>query len=218
MIDTEPASPTIALATAAPARPLAVAPGRRSDLLLPLRGAAQRLSETWLPLLAWHVSRTGRSGLVGIGLLVASAMFFFTTHLPVAREAEALRADLTTALARGAAAPTVASESARALRHLPGRADMPALLGVLLQQADAAKLTLDTAKYESSTAKAGAITRYKVSFPVSGPYPQIRQFVDSTLIALPTVSINELSLERKAIGDQNVEARIRLTFYTRGAP
>ena len=212
------AAPAIALATAAPARPPAAPTARRSDLLVPLRRVAKRATDDWAPLVAWHVGRTGRPGLVGIALVLASAVFFFSTHLQVAHEADALRADLAAARTRAATTPLAVNESAQAVRHLPSRGDMPALLGVLLQQADAAKLTLDTAKYESTTAKAGAITRYKVSFPVAGPYPQVRQFVDATLAALPAVSVNELSIERKTIGDPNVEARIRLTFYTRSAP
>ena len=212
------ATPAIALATAAPARPPAAPAVRRSDLLVPLRRVAKRATDEWAPLVAWHVGRTGRPGLVGIALVLASAVFFFSTHLQVAHEADALRADLAAARVRAQTTPVVVNESAQTVRHLPARADMPALLGILLQQADAAKLTLDTAKYEGTAAKAGAITRYKVSFPVAGPYPQIRQFVDATLAALPAVSINELTIERKAIGDPNVEARVRLTFYTRSTP
>ena len=208
---------TLAVAPSMP-RPPAVAAVRRSDMLVPVRRLALRVRNDWAPLAVWHLGRTGRPGLVGIALMLASALFFFSTHLQVAGEAAALRADLASARARATAAPASVNESAQTLRHLPSRADMPALLGVLLQQADAAHLALDTGKYEMTTAKAGAITRYRVSFPVTGPYPQVRQFIDATLLALPAVAITELNIERKAIGDGAVEARLRLTFYTRGTP
>ena len=207
----------LAVAPSVP-RPPAVAAARRSDLLAPARRLASLVRTEWAPLVLWHVGRTGRVGLVGIALLLASAMFFFSTHLQVVGEAAALRADLANARARAATTPAGGNESAQVLRHLPSRAEMPALLGVLLQQADDAKLTVDTGKYEMTTAKAGAITRYRVSFPVTGPYPQVRKFIDATLLALPAVAITELNIERKAIGDGAVEARLRLTFYTRGAP
>ena len=211
--------PNLALAAAPTGpRPPTALPVRRSELLVPLLQLATRARNNWAPLAVWHLGRTGRVGLVGIALLLASAMFFFSTHLQVVRETAALRADLASARARTAASPVVVNESAQALRHLPSRAAMPALLGVLLQQADAAHLTLDTGKYEMTTAKAGAITRYKVSLPVSGPYVQVRQFIDATLVALPAVAISELNIERKAIGDGAVEARLRLTFFTRGSP
>ena len=216
MSETSQKSASVSLAPAPP-RPPVPAP-RRSDLLAPARRIAQRLTNEWLPLAVWRVGRSGRTGLVGIAAVLASAVFFFSTHLQVANEATALRADLAKARSHATLVAPVANEAQQTLRHLPSRADMPALLGVLLKQADEAKLSLDTGKYEAAVTKSGEITRYRVSFPVTGPYPQVRQFIDAVLVALPAVSINEMNIERKTIADGQVEARLRLTFYTRGAP
>jgi len=214
--ETTQKTPVIALAPAptAPRPPVPVA--RRSDMMAPARRALDRAQNEWAPLVAWHVGRSGRSGLVGIGLALAAAVFFFSTHMQVANETAALRADLAKAKTHTTVVAPLASEAQQTLRHLPSRADMPALLGVLLQQAETAKLSLDTGKYETQASKSGDITRYRVSFPVTGPYPQVRQFVDAVLVALPSVSISELNIERKTISDGQVEARLRLTFYTRG--
>jgi hypothetical protein len=95
---------------------------------------------------------------------------------------------------------------------------MPALLGVLLKQADAAHLSIDTGKYETTALKSGGVVSYQISFPITGPYPQVRQFIDATLSALPTVGMSELSLTRKSIGDGAVEAQIRLVAFTRDGP
>ena len=218
MIPTKSSNPAIALAPA-PTTPRPVATvSRRSDMLAPGRRFAARVANEWAPLVAWHVGRSGRAGLVGIGLFVASGVFFFSTHMQVATEAEALRAQLGQARSHVTVVAPLASEAAQTLRHLPARADMPALLGVLLKQADESKLALDTGKYETATAKSGDITTYKVTFPVTGPYPQVRQFIDAILVALPAVSISELSIERKTVADGQVEARLRLNFYTRSAP
>ena len=214
----KPGTPGIALAPASTVPRPAAPAARRSDLLVPARRALARLVNEWLPLLAWQVGRSGRAGLVGLGLLMASAVFFFSTHLQVVNEATALRAQLQQAQAHAVVAAPVANEAAQTLRHLPPRTEMPALLGVLLQQADDANLTLDTGKYEAKVAKAGEITRYNVSFPVTGPYQQVRQFIDAVLTALPAVSISELNIERKSVGDGRVEARLQLTFYTRSGP
>ena len=109
-------------------RPPAVAAVRRSDMLAPARRLALRVRNDWAPLALWHLGRTGRVGLVGIALLLASAMFFFSTHLQVAGESAALRADLASARARAATSPAGVNESAQTLRHLPSRTEMPALL------------------------------------------------------------------------------------------
>ncbi len=112
----------------------------------------------------------------------------------------------------------VSDPGAALLRTLPRRSQMPALLGVLVQQADAAHLSIDTGKYESTALKSGAVMTYQISFPVAGPYPQVRRFIDATLAALPAAAVTELSLTRKTIADDAVEAQIRLTVFTQDSP
>jgi hypothetical protein len=212
IVTTTPAaapSPPVAASAGAPA------PTRRSDALLPNRLAA-RLTNEWLPGIGWHASRTGRAGLAGIALLIAAGVFYGSTHRQVAAEADALRDELASARQQASESRShPAVDPAAALRNLPRRVEMPAVLGVLLKQAEAAHLSLDTGKYELTATKTGEFVRYRLSFPVTGPYPQVRQFLDATLEALPSVAISELSFERKSIGDPNVEANIRLSVFTR---
>ena len=217
-------APTVKSSAATPPRPAASlhqpqALAARAGALEPLRRCAARATNEWLPFVTWSMGRTGRPGLVGAALVAASAVFFLSTQLNTANEVARLRSDLATARAREAAPSHDPAERAGdSIRELPGRAEMPALLGSLLVQADAARLTIDTGKYEMSSTKAGDIVRYKVSFPVAGPYPQVRQFLDSILQAMPSAAISDLSIERKTIGDGAVEAQIRLTIFTRGTP
>ena len=197
----------------------AAAPATPTEALNPLRRLAARAQNEWIPYVGWSLTRTGRPGLVGVALVAASAVFLLSTQFKVADEVVALRSDLALARARGAApSHDPADRTSDSIRDLPARAEMPALLGSLLAQADAAHLTIDTGKYEATSTKAGGIVRYKVSFPVIGPYPQVRQFIDSTLQAMPTAAISDLSIERKSIADGSVEAQIRLTLFTRSTP
>jgi hypothetical protein len=206
-------------AAVAAAAQAAVPPARRSDALAVARRLSARAVNEWAPRLAWRLGRTGRTGLAGLALLVASALFLVSTQLEIAGQVEQLRDDLAGARARAVHAPPVAqTDPVSSLRALPTRGSMPAVLGVLLKQADAAHLSLDTGKYEMTASKAGAIVRYKLSFPVTGPYPQVRQFIDSTLKEMPMVAISELAIERKTIAEGAVEAQIRMTVYTRASP
>ncbi len=214
------AAPEVAKAVTAPgaaARPPAT-PGRADGPAAPRRLAAL-LGNGWLPRAAWTISRTGRPGLVGIALLLAAALFLFSTHLEVAAEVEVLRADLAAAQqqARTAAADEVA-DPATAMRALPARTDMPAMLRQLFDEATRARLAVDTAKYEVDATRSGGVVRYRIAFPVTGPYPQIRAFIDATLATMPAVALSDLVLERRTIADGNVEAQIRMTVYTRSAP
>ena len=187
--------------------------------LATIRSWLVQASELWLPHLVWSLQRSGRAGLSGVALIVASLVFLVSTHLPLSREVEELRAQLQGARAQAVKTPVSATDTGAALLHsLPGRAQMPALLGTLLHQADAAHLTIDTGKYEATALKSGGVVTYQISFPVTGPYPQVRQFIDGTLAALPAVAVTELSLTRKTIGDGAVEAQIRLTAFTQDRP
>jgi hypothetical protein len=215
-------SAVLEIARPAPAPVAAVHPpatlGRTGATQL-ARRLAVRLGKEWLPRAAWDISRTGRPGLVGLAALLASALFLFSTHLRVAAEVKAQRADL--AVARERARPTAAdpvADPAAALRELPARADMPVILGQLFNEATRARLAVDTARYEVSADRGSGVVRQQISFPVTGPYPQIRAFIDATLAAMPAVGLSELVLERKSIADGDVEARIRMTIYTRSAP
>ena len=183
------------------------------------RGWLTRASHQWLPRITWSLQRIGRPGLSGAALLMASVMFLVSTYLPLAREVEELRSQVNSARVESLAPMRPVGDAATALlRRLPPRTQMPSLLGVLLKQADAAHLSIDTGKYETTALKSGGVTSYQVSFPVSGPYPQVRQFIDATLVALPAAALSELTLTRKTIGDAAVEAQVRLTLFTRESP
>ena len=178
-----------------------------------------RASNQWLPRVSWSLQRTGRLGMSGAALLMASAVFLVSTSLPLSREVQELRSQVeSTRSETPPDARPVSDPGTALLRSLPPRIQVPSLLGVLLKQADAAHLSIDTGKYETTALKSGGVMSYQVAFPVSGPYPQVRQFIDASLTELPSVALSELSLTRKTIGDGSVEAQIRLTFFTREGP
>ena len=95
---------------------------------------------------------------------------------------------------------------------------MPAILRQLFDGATRAQLAVDTAKYEINATKSSDVVRYQITFPVTGPYPQIRAFLDATLATMPAVALHDLAIDRKSIGDGDVEAQLRMTVYTRSAP
>ncbi len=203
-----PTGPASSATTLGPAAPPAIT-----------RRVAVRVGAELVPRAVWSVSRTGRAGLVGISLLLAATVFLVSTHRQVAAEVVGLREDLATASSRVSTAATqVTADPAAGLRTLPARTEVPALLRQMFDEATRAGLAVDTAKYEVATTKGSGVVRYQIAFPVTGPYPQIRTFIDSILATMPAVGLRELALERKAIGDSDVEAQLRFTVYTRSAP
>ena len=82
--------------------------------------------------------------------------------------------------------------------------------------ARAAKLELLQGEYRLEKPPFG-IAFYRITLPIRGTYPQIRQFVAATLKSMPIASLDALRFERKKAGDSQLEAQLRLTVYFRPA-
>lgn len=206
--------PTREVPAPAARRPAALARARAPSLA---RAAAGRLAGEWAPRVAWSLRRTGRAGLVGVAALTGAALFLVSTYLEVARQVEALRADVTAAQGRPVAPARAAPQPTAALPPLPARSEVPAVLRQLFGHAVEAGLAIQTGTYGVAETASGGVTRHEITFPVSGPYPQLRAFLDATLSTIPSVALTDLALERRSIRDGRVDARVRLTLYTVGA-
>ncbi|MCS0583767.1 hypothetical protein NX784_19410 [Massilia pinisoli] len=80
-------------------------------------------------------------------------------------------------------------------------------------------LVLRQGEYKAGFDRNAHVYTYQVNLPVKGTYQAIWQFAMAALRAIPFASLDEITFHRDAIGDANVEARLRLTLYLRdGAP
>jgi Pilus assembly protein, PilO len=179
----------------------------------PSPAPSRRRADDALQRLTWAIGRTGRAGLAGIALLLAAAVFLFSTYLPIASEVRAMRADVAAAKT-AEAAPAADKAPVAGERVLPARAEMPTILRQIFSRAAQAGLAVDNGKYELLAGGSSGIVRYQIELPITGPYPQIRSFIDATLASMPAVALNEITLDRKTIGEGNVDAQIRMTVYT----
>lgn len=78
-----------------------------------------------------------------------------------------------------------------------------------------AGLVLRQGEYKSAYDRNAGLHTYQVNLPVKGSYAAIWQFAMAALRAVPFASLDDISFRRDAIGDADVEARLRLTFYLR---
>jgi hypothetical protein len=74
-------------------------------------------------------------------------------------------------------------------------------------------ISLDQGEYQWGIDKNSRTYRYQVLLPVKGSYSLIRQFSESTLRALPFVSLDELTFKRNSAGEDTLGANLRFTFY-----
>ena len=79
-------------------------------------------------------------------------------------------------------------------------------------------LVLRQGEYKAAYDRNARLHSYQVTMPVKGNYGAIWRFALGALRAIPFAALDEISFKRDAIGDTQVEARIRLTLYLNERP
>jgi hypothetical protein len=165
----------------------------------------------------------GTPGIAGVALLVFAVAFFLGANSVLKNEVVELRSNLDEAQrlhgrSASRAIPSQSTELETFVRTLPVRADLPKLTEKIVATAGATGITLERGTYDVASTHSGRLVRARMTFPVHGPYPAIRRFVDSTLTAIPSAAVDGLRLGRKDIGAAEIDADIRFAIYVRASP
>jgi len=162
--------------------------------------------------------RLGIAGVLGIGVLLACGGFWISALKPLEKEVAAQRLALERLRARTPYQPVATGGRAEELRRFynlfPPGANLNAELERLHRFARAARLELAQGEYRLERRTAG-LWAYRVTLPVRGGYPQVRNFLSAVLKDMPTASIEAVRFERKKAGEAQLEAQLRLTLYVR---
>jgi hypothetical protein len=86
-------------------------------------------------------------------------------------------------------------------------------LARLHNAAAAQGIALDEGEYRLSKDANGRLLRYQITLPVHGAYPSIRRFVARALRELPSAALEQISFERGRIGENRIDAQVRITLY-----
>jgi Tfp pilus assembly protein PilO len=165
----------------------------------------------------FFAGRLGIAGACGLALLVFTAGFLLYGVQPLEQEVRTLTARAER-LAKPAAsgATAVAQDPAAAieamLNDLPRLDEAPAYLARLHERAAEHRLVLEAGEYHVVHDADSRLTRYQVRFPLKGGYVQIRRFVAAVMAAIPTMTLDELSIRRASIGAREVEARVQFAL------
>jgi len=162
--------------------------------------------------------RLGAFGVLGIGVLIASAAFYVSTLAPAAQELGAQRVALERLRARTPYQPVGANGRAEELRRFyglfPAAGDLTNEVERVHRLARRAGLELAQGDYRLER-RATGLWAYRVNLPVRGTYAQLREFSASVLKEMPVASIEALRFERKKAADPLLEAQVRLTLHVR---
>jgi hypothetical protein len=162
--------------------------------------------------------RLGVAGIVGLGILLACAGFWFSALQPLQKEIAAQRSALERLRERASYQPVGASRREAELRQFyrlfPSSDELPSELERLHRLARRAGVELANGEYRLERRPVG-LWAYRVSLPVRGDYPRLREFLDAVLKHMPSASLDALRFERKKVADAQIEAQVRITLHVR---
>jgi hypothetical protein len=173
--------------------------------------------------LVWLVRRRAAGFAVALGgLLVAGAMALqWLAVLPLeqrvaqlqARE-EARRDGALDRLGQVLDGPdTPQTQLAAFYAYFARNEDLPRRLERVHTVAHQLGLEMKRADYRLASHPDRKIDRYQMVIPVRGDYPTIRAFVTAVLREQPTLSLEQIQLQRKDIGEMALDTEITFTFY-----
>jgi hypothetical protein len=185
----------------------------RVDFIARLRGTVVGI----VPHAQYQLTRLGALGMTGLASMLAAVVIGLGALIPGQNAIRALDADIARAKQHHPPSEVTPEEGVgRLVAALPTRGQIPAVIGLVLQQAQQAGVPLDVGHYAFVPAKSGGVGRYELEFPVHASYPQVRDFINRTLTAIPAAGLDKLRIERKTVADQAVNADVRFVVFVRG--
>jgi hypothetical protein len=157
----------------------------------------------------------GPAGVIGACVLFLCIPFYFAAIRPAERELSEQRLAGERLRSRSPVQPVSASGDARRLYYaFPEMERLPDELERLYGLARAANLELDRGEYRMERRGQG-LASYRVTLPIRGSYPAIREFLGTTLQQMPYAAIDALRFDRKKIAETELDAQVRITLYFR---
>jgi hypothetical protein len=209
----QPASSPARVPTAA-----VVVPARKSVHLVLTRSRSvrwQQVAGRTMALALYRIGRVGPAGVAGLLATAAATMLGVVGLVSIRNATNSLAAQITQLQQHPNATARIQDGLEKVITTLPTRDQMPAVISQMVQQAGLAGVALDTGHYAYSPPKTGKVGRYELEFPVKAEYPNVRDFINRTLSAVPSAGLDKLRIERKAVGDALVEADVRFVVFVR---
>lgn len=168
--------------------------------------------------LRWAWQEAGAAAPVTLAaLLVVVAVLVQWLWLAPARTRLAL-AESARPAGQGAAVPreeSPARQLERFYAQFDGAHKLPAQLARLHQIAQANGIVLRQGEYKLQREADSRLVQYRIVLPVQGPYLRLRRFMGAVLEAMPALALDQVSFERKLVGEEVIEAQMRFTLFLR---
>lgn len=164
------------------------------------------------------LQRLGWQGMAGIGLAIAACAFCAGVLLPMDARIDGLKTQMSLPRKErvDAARPSdPAAELDAFYGSFPGDDALTDLLAKLHGIGDEHGLALQQADYRAADERGQRLGQYRITVPAVATYPQLKQFLAAVLTEIPNLSLDQLSLQRRAMTDSRVEVQMQFTLYLR---
>jgi hypothetical protein len=174
---------------------------------------------TTMPVLVLRLRlRAGRAGAPACAALALMAAGLLAwTWVASQQRALALAEARQTALPRQAVAPAPTVPAAPSLDGfyvgLGERRRVEQQVATLFGLAERHGVEWSRADYKEAYDAAAGVYQYRLDLPLKGTDAAIWRFCAAAMLSMPYASLDEISFRRETIGDEAVEARVRLTLY-----
>lgn len=168
-----------------------------------------------------QLQQLGWPGALGVLLLMLAATWATLVWLPQQQALQALEQQVQRGQAyaarieQGSELPpeVPGRQLADFHRTLPAQLDATATIKRIYATAQREQITLARGEYALGVDPKTRLGRYQILLPVSGSYPQLRRFLDSVLTEVPALVLEDVELQRKTIGETQLQGRLRMTLY-----
>jgi hypothetical protein len=179
--------------------------------------------------LRWKTNRLlpslGWPGIIAVGLLVMCLPFYFSTIRPMQLNLEAKQQDFNLSRDRALShdaidhsLDTPSEQLVQFYKFFPSEKTSPHWLGLMVDIAEKKGLALNHGEYAVVRDSVGQLRRFKITLPVQGTYPQIRQYLAALIESVPSMSLENVQFEREDINETDLQAKIKLVLYLRHVP
>lgn len=98
-------------------------------------------------------------------------------------------------------------------KRLPGEKKLTRIIGDILSAAKKNGLVILTGDYGAETSRETEISKYTITFPVEGRYPQIKKFIYDVETLRYSLAIEDIALTSSKALDGNIGLKIRVSVY-----
>jgi hypothetical protein len=162
-----------------------------------------------------HLQSMGIPGLIGFGLILFCASFYFGTIAPMETQMDFLNTEaqkLTETLRRGEpiAVSAIRTESETSSAAIKPAAEPLEIVRGLNAAAETSAVMIERASY--TIAEKEGVRRIEVSLPTKGGYLSIRNYLREALTVGRGAQIETLVLQRARAADPTLDADLKLSF------